>query len=551
MIITIKSKFILNLIISVFALLGVVMTAYFIAFSSIKNIMVSDISTVATSLEKSLKYVASKDKFAYKDKTLKKQLNNIKVGKTGYVYLIAEDGTLLIHPKKEGKSLINTDYGKYITSHKQNGIYEYHSTTTGQDKIAAFAYIPDWNAWIVPGVNKADYYDELQSSFIFYFTIILLIAIGILTIINYMTGNSILSKILNIQNVAHDLSEGDGDLQKRLPVKSEQSEQSKDEIDELSAYMNNFINKIEETIKEVKSNSHYQTSLSTSLSKLMSELKVKTDETDKIAQETKGHLNDVRTLLDENVEGSKKALITSTQSQSSLNIASYKVDTIIEKISITEESTDKLNSDFKQLITDTENLKGITDVIKDISEQTNLLALNAAIEAARAGEHGRGFAVVAEEVRALSERTNKAISEIESSLLILIQSMSGATDTIEANSSIVGELVIEGEQIKEEVQVVNNSITDSVNIGTESQNSMLDMQKTIIEIIEEVQFMSALAFENGVFINEIDEMSSEIANTDIEIDKYLNFFKTSKITNLKVFKKKQNDTKIEDKDIFF
>ena len=534
MTISIKSKFILNLIFSAIALVGVVITAYFIAFSSIKNIMVSDISTVASSLEKSLKYIASKDKLAYQDENLKEELHSIKIGKTGYVYLIAADGTLLIHPKKEGKSLINTDYGKYITSHKENGIYEYHSSTSGQDKIAAFAYISDWNAWIVPGVNKADYYDELQSSFTFYFTIILVVAISILTIINYMTGNSILSKILNVQNVAHDLSSGDGDLQRRLPTNLKKSN---DELDELSSYINSFIEKIEKTIKEVKSNSHYQTSLSTSLAKLMGELKVKTDETDRVAQETKNHLNSVRTLLNDNVEGSKKILVTSTQSQSSLNTASHKVDTIIEKISITEESTDKLNSDFKQLIGDAENLKSITTVIKDISDQTNLLALNAAIEAARAGEHGRGFAVVAEEVRALSERTNKAISEIDASLSILIQSMSEATGTIEANSAIVAELVVEGEQIKDEVSIVNESITNSVKIGTESQNSMLAMQKTLIEMIEEVQFMSALAFENGVFINEIDEMSSEIANTDIEIDKYLNFFKTSELTNLKVFKK--------------
>ena len=532
---TIKLKFILNLIFSALALIGVVVTAYFIAFSSIKSIMVSDISSVATSLEKSLKYISSKDKLAYKDEALKQKLKDIKVGKSGYVYLIAEDGTLLIHPKKEGKNLKNTSYGAYITSHKQNGTYEYHSSTSGQDKIAAFAYIPEWNAWIVPGVNKADYYDELQNNFLFYFSIILLVAIAILTLINYFTGNSILSKIITIQDVAHDLSSGDGDLKRRLPTNDINK---RDELDDLSSYVNNFIHKIEETIMEVKSSSNYQTFLSTSLSNLMGELKIKTDETDRVAQETKIHLDSVRILLDNNVEGSTKVLETSTQSQSSLQSASNKVDTIIEKISITEESTDKLGNDFKQLISDTQNLRSITATIKDISDQTNLLALNAAIEAARAGEHGRGFAVVAEEVRALSDRTNKAISEIEVSLSVLIQSMSSATDTIESNTTIVHELVIEGEKIKEDVSLVNSSILSSVEIGAISQDSMLDMQKTIIEIIEEVQFMSALAFENGSFIKEIDEMSSEISITDLEIDKHLNFFKTSQLRELKTFKSK-------------
>lgn len=51
-------------------------------------------------------------------------------------------------------------------------------------------------------------------------------------------------------------------------------------------------------------------------------------------------------------------------------------------------------------------------IIEDIARQTELLALNAAIEAARAGQHGKGFAVVASEVRKLSERSQKAASEI-------------------------------------------------------------------------------------------------------------------------------------------
>jgi methyl-accepting chemotaxis protein len=73
---------------------------------------------------------------------------------------------------------------------------------------------------------------------------------------------------------------------------------------------------------------------------------------------------------------------------------------------------------------------GLLNEVESIAKQTNLLALNAAIEAARAGEAGRGFAVVADEVRNLSENTNKFSKQIRKLVHNVDESLVSAESTI-------------------------------------------------------------------------------------------------------------------------
>ena len=126
------------------------------------------------------------------------------------------------------------------------------------------------------------------------------------------------------------------------------------------------------------------------------------------------------------------SLSTNREKLHNINDANHQINDILEKskneVSIIQNDSNEISQNIsetkestQELESSVEEISQVISLIKDISDQTNLLALNSAIEAARAGEHGRGFAVVADEVRKLAERTQKATSEVETSINLLKQ----------------------------------------------------------------------------------------------------------------------------------
>ncbi len=162
---------------------------------------------------------------------------------------------------------------------------------------------------------------------------------------------------------------------------------------------------------------------------------------------------------------------------------------------------------IKEVFAHVGQLKGLTQVIRDIAKQTNLLALNAAIEAARAGDAGLGFAVVADAVRKLSQQTEEATSQIDRFIGELARNVSENLSAIVAHSRTQSEL-LQIQTIASELDKINqvfNEVSGYLSvIGTDSRRAMDAIYGDISTALGQLQFQD-------ISRQQIDQVDSALA----------------------------------------
>lgn len=158
-----------------------------------------------------------------------------------------------------------------------------------------------------------------------------------------------------------------------------------------------------------------------------------------------------------------------------------------------------------------EEIKVISDSIKEISSKTNLLALNASIEAARAGQEGRGFEVVAGEVKKLAKQSTEDITNVESLVLqvreVFDNLSSSAQDVLRyINSDVKAdyELLLQtGHHYREDARLINQVSTE-VNVSADMMN------KAILKINSVINAVVATSKKTSAYTEEIKSSLSDI-----------------------------------------
>lgn len=163
-----------------------------------------------------------------------------------------------------------------------------------------------------------------------------------------------------------------------------------------------------------------------------------------------------------------------------------------------------------------QQVRSVTEQIDAIAEQTNLLALNAAIEAARAGESGRGFAVVADEVRSLSQRTQHAVDEIDTTIEAMSSAMTRWEAQMHEQRSLADECGDLGHQsqqhmkeVTEDVRGINDRMTQIAVAAEEHSAAVDEIRGNVNAISEASQDVHNLAVDSASDIESVDKRLRE------------------------------------------
>lgn len=335
------------------------------------------------------------------------------------------------------------------------------------------------------------------------------------------------------------LSEGNGDLTKRIKINS------KDETAEMINYFNIFVGNIHEIVKEI---SKISIVLSENMNSITNTTEELTRSTEMIAMSSMDvaegsvlqnnkldELNELVKKIKLNIENvSRKAsqtLESSEKSQESVLKGDQQVSNQSDELILFVDSIKLASSTVEDLNQSSEEIKAIVDFIHNISSQTNLLALNASIEAARAGEAGRGFAVVADEIRKLAEETSvsaKQISEIVMNIgdktSNVKTSMDELVDKTKIQEQSMDTLKIELKEIlnvstitlneSQEIMDISTKVNDEFNIITHStkniQGVAVQNSGNTQDVAAAVEEQTASFEEVSANINSINEMADEL-----------------------------------------
>ncbi|WBS00880.1 Cache 3/Cache 2 fusion domain-containing protein [Pseudoduganella sp. SL102] len=413
--------------------------------------------------------------------TLKERIKSIKVGTTGYFYVLDSTpgpnlGKLIVHPKREGDVILDSkdsDGRTFIREimEKKEGVITYPwlnpDETSPRDKIVAYAPFKEWNWVIAGGAYREEITAEATRLRNWYIAAGLVALSGFSLIMFFGVRSYITRPLREVEQAAAQIAAGD--LTVQLTV------DGKDEIAGLTRAMNSISANLSAVVGQVRSGADQIALASGEISSGNQDLSSRTEQQAGNLEETASSMEELTATVKQNAENARQA---NQLAQSASDVAA-RGGAVVSQVVTTMGSID---ASARKIV-------DIIGVIDGIAFQTNILALNAAVEAARAGEQGRGFAVVAGEVRTLAQRSAAAAHEIKGLI-------GNSVGQVEAGSKLVEQAGATMQEVVDSVRRVTDIMAE-IRTASDEQSAGIEQVNTAITHMDQVTQQNAALVEEA------------------------------------------------------
>ena len=420
---------------------------------------------------------------------LAQKLDQLKVGKTGYIVVYDQKNNLVYHPNRslQGGNIVSVGYSenmlKAVQNHTNVSAMEY--SCQGEVRYGSTQSL-DQFGYLVGGVMpEAEYLtlvEETPRTILYGFLVCLVVLVLLLVGVAF----SITNPIKKLTNIAEHLSKGD--------IEQDVTIHSCDEVGQLAMHIQNIVNRLKTyilyideitavlgqmgngnlvfTLEQQYAGGFARVkealeSIRQSLSETISGIIQTADQVDSganqisigaqsLAQGATEQASSVQELSASIVDLSKQSVDGSEQA----GVVCDNLDTISAEIEQSNYEMGQMLKAMADISEKSEQIHKIVQNIEDIAFQTNILALNAAVEAARAGEAGRGFAVVADEVRSLAATTSEAVKNTTALIESTVEAIGHGHDIADTTAATLGNAAAKTESVVHAVQEIAHSYED-------------------------------------------------------------------------------------------
>ena len=331
-----------------------------------------------------------------------------------------------------------------------------------------------------------------------------------------------------LRAITAKLNAGEGDLTERVPVKS------KDEVGQMAAGINNFMDQLQKIMRELKAES---VNMAQSVQVITSQVVESNESASNVSaatEEMAASMEEISATLGQLSTGSTNVLSeiqsVDTTVRDGVSLVQDIKDRATKMHQSTVEGKEKASRTIMHIRTNlqaaleesrsAQKINEMTQEILSITSQTNLLSLNASIEAARAGEAGRGFAVVADEIRGLADSSAEAAGNIQSISALVTEAVEKLAKNAEEMLQFVDEEIMKDYDDFVEVVQQYKQDADSVDeiLGGVAKNTA-DVSETMNGMNTGINDISTAVEENAKGITNVADSAVTLVEAMAEIQK--------------------------------